>query len=91
VDLDDHGFVLSGEDYVGTLPRGWPLERSPYRLETRLPGVFVAGDARRGAVNRIVVAAGEGAIAVQFTHHYFRDTPGLRARTTEPREPSKQR
>jgi hypothetical protein len=53
--------------------------------------VFVAGDARRGAVHRIVAAAGEGASAVQFTHHYFRDTPDLRARITEPREPSQQR
>lgn len=86
VDLDDHGFVVSGHDYATEAPRGWPLERSPYPLETRLPGVFVAGDARRGAVHRIVVAASEGATAVQFTHHYFRDTPGLRAPVTEPRD-----
>jgi thioredoxin reductase (NADPH) len=91
VDLDDQGFIVSGDDYVRRSPRGWPLERSPYPLETRLPGVFVAGDARRRAVHRIVVAAGEGASAVQFTHQYFRDTPGLRARNTEPREPSGQR
>jgi thioredoxin reductase (NADPH) len=91
VDLDDQGFVMSGDDYKCESPRGWPLERSPYSLETRLPGVFVAGDARSGAVHRIVVAASEGASAVQFTHHYFRDTPGLRARITEPREPSRQR
>ncbi|HET9083223.1 MAG TPA: FAD-dependent oxidoreductase [Candidatus Limnocylindrales bacterium] len=91
VDLDDEGFVLSGDGYVDGRPRGWPLERSPYPLETRLPGVFVAGDARRGAVHRIVVAASEGASAVQFTHHYFRDTPGLRSRFTEPGEQSERR
>lgn len=91
VDLDDQGFVMSGDDYACAAPRGWPLERAPYSLETRLPGVFVAGDARRGAVHRIVVAASEGASAVQFTHHYFRDTPGLSARITEPREPGGQR
>ena len=82
------GIIVTGDDYDCRSPRGWPLERSPYSLETRLPGVFVAGDARRGAIHRIVAAAGEGASAVQFTHHYFRDTPGLRARNTEPREAS---
>jgi thioredoxin reductase (NADPH) len=76
---------------MGRTPLGWPLERPPYRLETRLPGVFVAGDARRGAVNRIVVAASEGASAVQAIHRYFRETPGLGARTEKPREPSQPR
>ena len=89
VDLDDRGFVLTGDDYIGAAAQGWPLERSPYPLETRLPGVFVAGDARRGAVQRIVVAASEGARAVHFTHRYFRDTPGLRTRITEPRDVSR--
>jgi thioredoxin reductase (NADPH) len=79
VDLDDQGFVVSGEACAGGMPQGWPLERSPYPRETRMPGVFVAGDARRGAVHRIVVAASEGASAVQFIHRYFRDTPGLDA------------
>jgi thioredoxin reductase (NADPH) len=77
VDLDDRGFVMCGHDYGGEAPHGWPLERSPYSLETKLPGVFVAGDARRGAVHRIVVAASDGASAVQLVHQYFRDTPGL--------------
>jgi thioredoxin reductase (NADPH) len=86
VDLDDQGFIVTGDDYDCRSPRGWPLERSPYSLETRLPGVFVAGDARRGAIHRIVAAAGEGASAVQFTHQYFRDTPSLRARTAEAQE-----
>ena len=87
VDLDERGFVVSGYDDVGAAPHGWPLARSPYALETRLPGVFVAGDARRGAVHRIVVAASEGASAVQSIHHYFRETPGLGARIEEPRKP----
>ena len=90
VDLDDQGFVVTGQDNVRAA-HGWPLERSPYPLETRLPGVFVAGDARRGSVHRIVVAASEGASAVQAIHQYFRDTPGLGARTEQPREPSARR
>lgn len=91
VDLDDQGFVVSGAEVAGAVPRGWPLERSPYPLETSLPGVFVAGDARREAVHRIVVAASEGARAVQAIHQYFRDTAGLSARDGDAREPSDRR
>lgn len=75
--------MLCGYDYGDEAPDGWPLERAPYALETRLPGVFVGGDARRAAVHRIVVAAAEGASAVQLIHRYFRDTPGLGARIEE--------
>lgn len=53
-------------------------------MRERLPGIFVTGDARHGAVHPIVVAAGEGASAVQFVHRYFRGTPGLDARVEEP-------
>ena len=38
---------MCGYDYGGEAPHGWRSERSPYSLETKLPGVFVAGDARR--------------------------------------------
>ena len=49
VDRDNEGFVRSGLDYL-TLgpPADWPLDRLPYLLETRVPGVFVAGDVREG-------------------------------------------
>ena len=77
VDLDDHGLVMTGDEHSDGTPPDWPLERSPYPLETSLPGVFAVGDARHGAVHRIVVAASEGASAVQSIHHYLRDTPGL--------------
>lgn len=36
----------------------------PYALETRVPGVFVAGDVRKGSVKRLTIAAGEGAMAI---------------------------
>jgi thioredoxin reductase (NADPH) len=71
VDRDDEGFVLSGLDYLAANPSDWPLERRPLLLETRTPGVFVAGDVRRGSVKRLVVAAGEGAMAVQLIHEYL--------------------
>jgi thioredoxin reductase (NADPH) len=69
---DDRGFILSGFDFVceGRPHSHWPLERLPYLLETSTPGVFVAGDARRGSVKRLASAVGEGAMAVQFIHQY---------------------
>jgi thioredoxin reductase (NADPH) len=71
---DPDGFVLSGEDLTcdGSLPRGWPLKRKPYRLESSLPGVFVAGDVRKRSVKRLACAVGEGAMAVEDIHQYMR-------------------
>ena len=69
---DEQGFVLSGFDYLEDCrrPDGWPLKRAPYPLETSVPGVFVAGDARRGSVKRLTSATGEGAMAAQMIHRY---------------------
>lgn len=64
---DDRGFVLTGTD----LGPDWPLERAPLLLETSMPGVFAAGDARHGSVKRVASAVGEGSIAVQLLHQYF--------------------
>ena len=70
---DDRGFVLTGPDLVadGARPRGWPLERPPYHLETSVPGVFVAGDVRAESVKRVASAVGEGAMAVALVHRYL--------------------
>ena len=75
VDRDNEGFVRSGLDYL-TLgpPADWPLDRLPYLLETRVPGVFVAGDVRKGSVKRLTVAAGEGAMAIDEIHRYLGET-----------------
>ena len=43
---DARGFILTGAD-LGERP-AWPLERSPFLLETSMPGVFAAGDVRHG-------------------------------------------
>jgi thioredoxin reductase (NADPH) len=37
-------------------------------LETSVPGVFAAGDARSGSTKRCATAVGEGAMVVQFVH-----------------------
>jgi thioredoxin reductase (NADPH) len=70
VALDDLGFVRAGSD-IGSeelAARHWPLQRSPYLLETSVPGVFVVGDARAGSVKRVASAVGEGSICVQLVH-----------------------
>jgi thioredoxin reductase (NADPH) len=73
LERDEHGFILSGPDLLrdGRKPRGWTIERDPFLLETNVPGVFVAGDVRRGSVKRVASSVGEGAIAVQFMHQYL--------------------
>jgi thioredoxin reductase (NADPH) len=66
LDRDDRGFVRTGADLRHDAP--WPLQRSPYALETSIPGIFAAGDVRHGSVNRVSSAVGEGSIAVQLVH-----------------------
>lgn len=70
---DEHGFVLAGPDLVvdGQRPSGWDLDRDPYHLESSVPGVFVAGDARAESVKRVASAVGEGAMAVALVHRYL--------------------
>ena len=70
---DEHGFVLAGPDLAveGERPAGWPLDRHPYHLETSVPGVFVAGDARAESAKRVASAVGEGAMAVMLVHRYL--------------------
>jgi len=70
---DDRGFVVAGPDLAvdGRRPAGWALDRAPYHLETNVPGVFVAGDARAGSAKRVASAVGEGAMAVMLVHRYL--------------------
>ncbi|MEU6476780.1 FAD-dependent oxidoreductase [Streptomyces sp. NPDC047017] len=70
---DAHGFILAGPDLTadGRPPEGWELDRPPYHLETNVPGVFVAGDARAESAKRVASAVGEGAMAVMLVHRYL--------------------
>jgi thioredoxin reductase (NADPH) len=73
---DGHGFVLTGPDLArsdgyGPRPRGWPLDRDPFWLESSVPGIFAAGDVRHGSVKRVAAGVGEGAMAVHFIHEYL--------------------
>ena len=70
---DERGFVVAGPDLggPGERLRGWNLDRSPYHLETSVPGVFVAGDVRAESAKRVASAVGEGAMAVMLVHRYL--------------------
>jgi thioredoxin reductase (NADPH) len=73
VERDQLGFVIAGPDLSieGQPPKGWALDRAPYHLETSVPGVFVAGDARAESAKRVASAVGEGAMAVMLVHRYL--------------------
>jgi thioredoxin reductase (NADPH) len=73
--LDDHGFVKTGPDLgkEQLTDAHWKLPRSPYLMESSVPGVFAAGDVRAGSVKRIASAVGEGSICVQFVHRVLRE------------------
>ena len=69
---DGHGFIVSGPDLNQAEHKpGWPLDRSPYHLETSVPGVFAAGDVRSDSAKRVASAVGEGAMAVMLVHRYL--------------------
>jgi thioredoxin reductase (NADPH) len=71
---DGRGFVVAGPDLGTDRPPRWELDRMPYHLETSVPGVFVAGDARSESAKRVASAVGEGALAVMLVHRYLEKT-----------------
>jgi thioredoxin reductase (NADPH) len=68
--LDPKGFIKTGPDLTPEelAAARWPLTRSPYLLETSLPGVFAVGDVRSGSVKRAASAVGEGSVAIAAVH-----------------------
>ena len=54
---DENGFILTG-DAAG----------AEGLLETSVPGIYAAGDARAGSIKRCATAVGEGATVVRFVH-----------------------
>jgi thioredoxin reductase (NADPH) len=61
VELDTHGFVLTGEAVGGT---------SPYA--TSKPGIFAVGDVRASSVKRVASAVGEGSVVISQVWSYVR-------------------
>jgi len=63
---DAKGFVLTGRDLLH-----WKEPRSPFLLETNLPGLFCAGDVRHDSIKRVSSGVGEGSMAIAFIHQYL--------------------
>ena len=65
----ERGYIRTGRDVVPG--PGWPPGRPPLPLETSMPGVFAAGDARYRSIKRVASAVGDGATAVRLTQEYL--------------------
>lgn len=66
LERDERGYICTGRDLTT-----WQLARAPFPLETRLPGVFCAGDARHNSIKRVSSGVGEGSMAIAFIHQYL--------------------
>ncbi|HUR85513.1 MAG TPA: NAD(P)/FAD-dependent oxidoreductase [Solirubrobacteraceae bacterium] len=75
---DRAGYILTGPDLLdhGKRPEGWPLDRDPLALETSVPGLFAAGDARHGSTKRVAGAVGDGAMATALAHRRLAELRG---------------
>ena len=70
--------------YIGMVPLTKPFENlgitnangyieTNENMETKVPGIFAAGDIREKALRQIVTAAGGGSIAAQLAQHYIEE------------------
>ena len=75
VDLDEKGFVLTGQ------PAG-PGEPPRSQFQTSVPGVFAVGDVRSGSVKRVASAVGEGSVVVSAVHQYLAGSPAAASPAT---------
>jgi thioredoxin reductase (NADPH) len=68
IERDEDGFILTGS-----------AVDADYLLETSVPGVYAAGDARSGSTKRCATAVGEGAMVVQLIHARIRQAEATAA------------
>lgn len=70
--------------YVGMVPLSKPFENlgitnengyivTNEHMETKVPGIFAAGDIREKTLRQIVTATGDGSIAAQAVQHYVEE------------------
>ena len=74
VQLNPWGFIMTGHDLTHCDKRlPTYANRDPQFLETSVPGIFAAGDARQGSTNQVASAAGEGAAAALQIREHLKD------------------
>jgi thioredoxin reductase len=84
---DRWGFIRTGPDLPAGTEAGWPAGRPPLPLETSLPGVFAAGDVRRGSVKRVASAVGEGTATIPLVHRHLARAAASRYPVRRPAHP----
>jgi thioredoxin reductase (NADPH) len=84
---DRQGFIRTGPDLPASTHARWPPGHPPLPLETSLPGVFAAGDVRRGSVKRVAAAVGEGAATIPLVHRYLARAAAGQKTTPRPAPP----
>ncbi|MFG6148051.1 thioredoxin-disulfide reductase [Halobacillus sp. B23F22_1] len=80
---EEYDFKTNGTFiYIGMNPLSGPFQslgitneqgyiETDERMETKVPGVFAAGDIREKELRQIVTATGDGSIAAQSVQHYI--------------------
>ena len=66
IERDARGYIKTGRDVAH-----WTEKRSPFPLETNVPGIFAVGDVRAGSVKRVASGVGEGSMVVAYIHQYL--------------------
>lgn len=76
--IDDAGYIPTGGELTSFphFAEGWDMARPPLPLESSLPGLFVAGDVRRGSIKRCAAAVGEGSMSVALVHQRLAEVGG---------------
>jgi thioredoxin reductase (NADPH) len=76
--IDNAGYVVTGSE-VNSLAQNEDNRARPrpaLPLETNLPGLFAAGDVRRGSIKRCAAAVGEGSMSVALVHQRLAEVGG---------------
>jgi thioredoxin reductase (NADPH) len=68
VELDHHGFIRVGSAIDPERVTARFGARTPFPLESSLPGLFAIGDVRAGSIKRVASAVGEGSMVVSYVH-----------------------
>lgn len=76
--IDDAGYIPTGSEVnsFAHIAKGREPSRPPLPLETNLPGLFAAGDVRRGSIKRCAAAVGEGSMSVALVHQRLAEIGG---------------